>query len=50
MTNDKGQRYNHVSLLSLTHLRRMPLTLEFVVSAVFASGTPRAYYEPSLSQ
>jgi len=25
----------------------MALTLEFVVSAVFASGTLRAYYKPS---
>ncbi|MEQ8969821.1 MAG: hypothetical protein RIE73_05435 [Coleofasciculus sp. C1-SOL-03] len=31
-------------------LRSIALTLEFVVSAVFASGTLRAYYEPSLSQ
>ncbi|MFP4101978.1 hypothetical protein [Coleofasciculus sp.] len=39
-------QYLHPAIAA-TPLSRMSLTLEFVVSAVFASGTLRAYYEPS---
>ncbi|MEQ8995186.1 MAG: hypothetical protein RID53_01630 [Coleofasciculus sp. B1-GNL1-01] len=39
-----------LSIVHFNSLRLVALTLEFVVSAVFTSGTLRAYYEPRLSQ